>query len=93
MNRRAFVRGASAIGLGGLAAALIRKANAGDTVQEYRIKRAIGGSGTYLLRQVCPGNVTSYIDDTVVAGTQYYYKIAAVNCGHRKPCSTRCSIR
>ncbi len=51
--------------------------NGGAAISGYKIYRSTSsGTETYL---ASPGNVTSYADNSVSAGTTYYYKVTATN--------------
>jgi hypothetical protein len=45
----------------------------------YEIQRKTGAAGTYALIHTAAANATSYVDQTVVGGTRYFYRVRAMN--------------
>ncbi len=63
----------------------------GSAITGYRVYRGTSsGSETFL---VAVGVVTSYNDQATVAGTRYWYRVAAVNAAGTGPLSTRANAR
>ena len=47
--------------------------------QSIEVDRKIGAGGTYTALPLLPGNTTSFTDTDLIAGTQYFYKIRAID--------------
>ena len=61
----------------------------GDITNEtgYRIERRVASSGTYSQLAAVAANVVTYVDGSIVLGTQYCYRVAGFNAGGNGPYS------
>jgi hypothetical protein len=60
--------------------------------QSVEIDRKTGASGTYAAIATAGGGVTSYDDQTVAAGMQYYYVVKAIDLAGTSPSSNEVNI-
>ncbi|MDQ3253140.1 MAG: PKD domain-containing protein, partial [Acidobacteriota bacterium] len=73
------VNGATADALGVVTVTWQEPDNGGSALTGYNVYRKTGTAGTFALLANVPPNRTQYVDSTAVRGTQYFYKVTAVN--------------
>jgi hypothetical protein len=60
--------------------------------QNIEVDRKIGATGTYARIALLGGTITSYDDQGLTPGTQYYYRVAAIDTAGTSPASNELSV-